>query len=309
MLYKNLKISFLDYLIFIKNKSQKTLEQYERHLNRFDDYLKEKKLEDIKIQDIKIDLINNFRIFIQKTAKKTISQKTANQYMITLRSFLKYVEKQDINCMSPNKIDLMKNEERKVEFLSNEELQRLFLHISWIDWIVWVRDLAIVKTIFSTWLRISELKNLNINDINLKTKEFVIRWKWRKLRIVFLSDEAVENITKYLDLRDDNFKPLFIRHNFKKENIKILDDEKVRLTRNFISNMISNYGIKSHILKPISAHSLRHSFATELLSKWADLRSIQEMLWHSNISTTQIYTHTTNNKLKEIHNNIMNKWN
>ena len=123
--------------------------------------------------------------------------------------------------------------------------------------------------------------------------------------MIFLTDELINIIKEYLLLRNDNFKPLFIRHNYKNENIKILDDEKVRLTRNFISEMISKQWIKSWITKKLSAHKLRHSFATTLLSNWADLRSIQELLWHSNISTTQIYTHTTNPQLKEIHNKFL----
>jgi len=308
MLYKKLKIDFLDWLVFIKNKSLKTQEQYSRHLNKFDDYLISISKEDIKVIEFDIKLFNDFRIYIQKNSKKSITQKTANQYMITIRAFLKYIEKLDISSLSPNKIDLMKTEERQVEFLRDDELNRLF-NIIRTDNISWLRDLAIVKTIYSTWLRISELTSLDKNDINLETKEFVVRWKWKKLRIVFLSDESGQYIKNYLEARNDNFKPLFIRHNYKKENIKMLQDEKVRLTRHFISDIISKYWIKAHILKPISAHTLRHSFATKLLQDWADLRSIQEMLWHSSITTTQVYTHTTNSRLKEIHNNIMNKWN
>jgi len=308
MLYKKLKIDFLDWLVFIKNKSLKTQEQYSRHLNKFDDYLISISKEDIKVIEFDIKLFNDFRIYIQKNSKKSITQKTANQYMITIRAFLKYIEKLDISSLSPNKIDLMKTEERQVEFLRDDELNRLF-NIIRTDNISWLRDLAIVKTIYSTWLRISELTSLDKNDINLETKEFVVRWKWKKLRIVFLSDESGQYIKNYLESRNDNFKPLFIRHNYKKENIKMLQDEKVRLTRHFISDIISKYWIKAHILKPISAHTLRHSFATKLLQDWADLRSIQEMLWHSSITTTQVYTHTTNSRLKEIHNNIMNKWN
>ena len=306
MNFKDLKIDFINWLEFIKNKSKKTSEQYSRHLNKFEDYLINIKKAELDIKEINLKIINDFRIYLHKNTKKKISIKTANAYMITLRSFFKYLEKQDILALSPTKIDLIKEEERKIEFLNPEELQKLFNSIKK-DNIKDLRDLAIMKMIYSTWLRISELVNLDKNDINLEKKDFSIRWKWRKIRLVFLNNEAIEHIKNYLNARDDNFKPLFIRHNFNKENIKILDDEKVRLTRHFITDMISKRALKLWITKKVSAHTLRHSFATTLLWAWADLRSIQEMLWHSNISTTQIYTHVTNPRLKEIHEKFMNK--
>lgn len=152
-----------------------------------------------------------------------------------------------------------------------------------------------------TGLRISELTALNRSDIDLKNKEFSIRGKGRKIRMIFLNDEAVHHISDYLNMRDDVFTPLFIRHNYKKENIKILQDESLRLTRNWISSMIQRRSIQANITKKVSAHTLRHSFATTLLQHGADLRSIQELLGHANISTTQIYTHITNPELKKIH--------
>ncbi len=298
------KIDFLDWLQFMKNKSPKTIEQYNRHLLKFEDYLIDIWLKDIELKDFDIKIINNFRIFLHKNSKKNISIKTANAYMITLRSFFKYLEKQDIQSFSPTKIDLIKSEERKVEFLTNKELSSLFNSI-WDKYIKDLRDLAIIKTIYSTWLRVSETISLNISDIDFVQKQFTIRWKWRKLRIVFIWEDAINQIKKYLSKRDDNFKPLFIRHNYDKKNIDILNDEDMRLTRNWLSSMVGKRGIEAKITKNISAHTLRHSFATTLLWAWADLRSIQELLWHSSISTTQIYTHITNPKLKEIHNNII----
>jgi site-specific recombinase XerD len=158
-----------------------------------------------------------------------------------------------------------------------------------------------MKTIYSTGLRVSELTALNRNDIDLIKREFSIRWKWRKIRIVFLTSDAGEYIQKYLQLRNDNFSPLFIRHNYDTKNRDILDNESLRLTRQWISDMISKRALYACITKRVSAHTLRHSFATTLLWAWADLRSIQELLGHSSISTTQIYTHITNPQLKEIH--------
>jgi len=305
MQFKEAKLDFLNWLEFIKNKSKKTSEQYSRHLDKFEDFLISKDLWNILVEEISLKLVNDFRFFLHKSSNNKISQKTANAYMITLRSFFKYLEKQELSSLSPTKIDLIKDEERKVEFLTEEELKRLFESVTHED-LASVRDLAIMKTIYSTGLRISELTSLDKNSIDLVRKEFTIRWKWRKLRMIFLTDEAVFFIKRYLEKRDDNFSPLFIRHNFKKENIKILESEKVRLTRNFISNMISKRSLEAWITKQVSAHTLRHSFATTLLSAWADLRSIQELLWHSNISTTQIYTHISNPKLKEIHKKFLN---
>ena len=296
------KNDFINWLEFIKNKSPKTAEQYMRHLNKFEDFLLTLGKQGIKVSEITLKITNDFRIFLHRRNK--ISTKTANAYMITLRAFFKYLEKQEIEALSPTKIDLIKDEERKIEFLFEEELFSLFESINSDD-IKDVRDLAIMKMIYSTGLRISELVGLNRNDIDLEKKEFSVRGKWRKVRIVFLTDDAVWHIKKYFSLRQDNFKPLFIRHNFNKENIKILEDEKVRLTRIWVTDMISKRALKAGIRKKVSAHTLRHSFATTLLGAWADLRSIQELLWHSNISTTQIYTHVTNPKLKEIHNKFI----
>jgi site-specific recombinase XerD len=150
-------------------------------------------------------------------------------------------------------------------------------------------------------LRDSELVALNIKDINLKTQEFAVRWKWWKVRVVYLTDESVSKIACYLDMRDDHFPSLFIRHNYKFSNENNLEDKDVKLSRFFITNIIKEYALKAWILKDISAHTLRHSFATTLLENWADLRAIQELLWHKNITTTQVYTHVTNPQLKEIH--------
>lgn len=304
MNFKEYKLDFLNWLEFIKNKSKKTSEQYSRHLDKFEDYLIENKLDQLDIWEISLKNVNDFRYYLHKKSKKNISQKTANAYMISLRSFFKYLEKQDINALSPTKIDLIKDEERKIEFLTKSELDLFFEWFS-VSEIKDYRDFTICKMIYFTWLRISELTALNKNDLNFDTKEFSIRWKWRKIRMIFLNDELILILKKYLSLRKDNFKPLFIRHNYKTENIKILDDENVRLTRHFITDMISKRALKIWLTKKISAHTLRHSFATTLLSNWADLRSIQELLWHSNISTTQIYTHTTNPQLKEIHNKFL----
>jgi len=302
---KDLHLKFLDYLEVIQNKSQKTIEQYDRHLNKFAEYLEEKNIDSYKfnLEKLDLDLAEGFRSHLYKE-NPNISIKTANAYMITLRAFLKYANKKGIKTLSPTSIDLIKADPRHIEFLTKEELDRLFSTPD-TKKITWLRDLAIMECIYSTWLRISELTALNIDDINLKRKEFAVRGKGRKVRVVFLTNHAAKLIENYLEKRTDHFKPLFIRHNLKLENLASIDDEKVRLTRFFITRMIKDYAKKAFILKNVSAHTLRHSFATTLLNNWADIRSIQEMLGHSSITTTQVYTHVTNPKLRETHKKFM----
>lgn len=302
MNFKQAHSDFLSWLEVIKNKSPKTVEQYDRHLKKFENFIiesLEKNIKEFDVLDVTLEIAEKFRIYLYEK-NRTISIKTANAYMITLRSFLKFLEKRWIKSMSATAIDLIKAEARQVEFLNDDELERLF-NTPDTKTIIWTRDLALMKCIYSTWLRISELTALNKQDIDLDRKEFVVRWKWRKIRIVYLTEKSANLIKNYLEKRNDHLSPLFIRHNTKVENIDALENEKVRLTRFFITNMIKKYALKAFILKNISAHTLRHSFATTLLSNWADLRAIQEMLWHASITTTQVYTHVTNKKLKETH--------
>ncbi len=306
MNFKEAHLNFLNYLEVIKNKSPKTVEQYDRHLKKFACFLEESLWKDpstFKVWDIVLDIAEKFRSYLYEK-NRTISISTANYYMITLRSFLKFLEKKWIQSMSATAIDLIKADERHVEFLNEEELERLF-NAPDPDTIIWARDLAIMECIYSTGLRISELTGLNKEDINLKRREFAVRWKWRKVRVVYLTKHAAKLIENYLEKRKDHMSPLFIRHNIKLENIDALENEKVRLTRFFITSMVKKYASKAFILKNISAHTLRHSFATTLLSNWADLRAIQEMLWHASITTTQVYTHVTNKKLKDVHSKFM----
>jgi len=299
------KENFLDYLEVIKNKSPKTIEQYDRHLKKFLEFLEEKwyNTKELEVEKIDLETAEWLRTYLYKK-KSSISIKTANAYMISLRSFLKYLEKKGIKALSPTSIDLIKADPRQVEFLNEDELERLF----WApdtSKIIGKRDLAIMECIYSTGLRVSELSNLNKKDIDLKRKEFAIRWKWKKVRVVYLTKNSASLIQNYLDARNDNLSPLFIRHNIKTDNLNDFTDEKLRLSRFFITTMIKKYAYKAYILKDISAHTLRHSFATKLLNAWADLRSIQEMLGHASINTTQVYTHVTNPKLKEIHKKFM----
>lgn len=326
--------SFLTYLRIHKGRSIRTLEQYEFHLWRFFAYLdpgleKYVKEEGYDHREIYLDTTKDarvqnreHRIHLAKytqidviTVKKTdidafrldlskdgLSIKTINAHIITLRSWLKYLKKEGYSSLDPTSLDLLAPPEREVVFLTQEEVDRFFEAI-WHDTLIEKRDFAICQCIYSTGLRISELTSLDRSDINLETREFAIRGKWSKIRVVYLTERATQAIEDYLRMREDDFSPLFIRHNFSLENITSIheDHESVRLSRFFITNMIKEYGIKAGILKNLHAHTLRHSFATTLLTNWADIRIIQELLWHASITTTQIYTHVTNPKLKEAH--------
>lgn len=305
MKFLDARKNFLNWLEVIKDKSPKTVEQYSRHLEKFGEYLEDENIDSFafEVSDITLKLAENFRTSLYKHGKK-ISIKTANAYMITLRSFLKYLEKTGEKSLSATSIDLVKASERRVEFLDEVEVQKLF-NVPDTSTLIGKRDRAIMECIYSTGLRISELTALGRRDINLETREFAVRGKGRKIRVVYLTEHAAELIKNYLDARVDHLSPLFIRHNVKAENIDVLEDEQMRLSRFFITTMIKEAAVKAIILKNISAHTLRHSFATTLLSHGADLRGIQEMLGHASITTTQVYTHVTNAKLKEIHNKFM----
>ncbi len=251
------------------------------------------------IEDIKKEDFDTWRLSL---ADSWLSVKTVNAHIITIRSWLKYLKKEEIDCLDPTVLDLMRVQDREVTFLTGEEIERYFAAIPR-ETIQWLRDYAISECIYSTGLRISELTALSRQDVNFETLEFAVRGKWGKLRVVYLTETARDAIQAYLSARRDHFSPLFIRHNYSEENINssLLSDDAIRLTRFFITNMVKDYGLRAGILKNMHAHTLRHSFATTLLTNWADIRIIQELLGHASITTTQVYTHVTNPKLKEAH--------
>ncbi len=229
--------------------------------------------------------------------ERTLSKKTQNFHLIALRAFLTFLVKQDIPSLSPEKIELAKEEQREVSFLSREELEVLFNTID-VKNPAKIRDRAMIEMLYSTGLRVSELVSLNRDRVNLERGEFMIKGKGRKTRIVFISKRAIEWLTKYLDTRKDSFPPLFINRIKRKD---ILDAEKRRLSTVSVEEIVRKYARLSGLVKKVTPHTLRHSFATQLLMEGADIRSVQEMLGHASISTTQIYTHITNKKLREIH--------
>lgn len=266
-----------------KNVSFETLKQLE-------------KMSWTKTTQIDQHTCDHFRLSL---AQGNISITTVNAYMISLRAFLHFCKKTHIPTgIEFSDIELQKNRERKVEYLTWDELQSIIASIGHED-IVDLRDSAIILTIFSTGLRVSELTALDIKNVNLDTMEFAILGKGRKVRVVYLTEWACEAIRAYLAKREDHFPPLFLKHG-KHFPVDAGADE-VRFDRFLVTKMVADRALKAGIVKPVSAHTIRHSFATTLLWNGADLRSIQELLWHKNIATTQVYTHVTNKQLREVH--------
>lgn len=291
---------FLEYLQVERGSSPLTIRNYKHYLNRFLNWMEENGIRE-DLVDINQDVVRRFRVYLSNLPgenKMQMTRRTQGYHVIALRSFLKWLIRNDFNVMAPDKIDLPKVEERQVKFLSGEQVDRL-LNAPSQDSIQGKRDKAILEVLFSTGLRVSELTKLDRDKVNLDTKEFGIIGKGGKARVVFLSNRAVDWLIKYLNERNDHFKPLFIHHKGKMD--PSTPDEKMRLTPRSVQRLIKKYSHKMKMPIEVTPHVMRHSFATDLLNAGADIRSVQEMLGHKNISTTQIYTHVTNKQLKDIH--------
>ncbi|EKE05857.1 MAG: hypothetical protein ACD_19C00176G0079 [uncultured bacterium] len=285
---------FLDYLSVEKGCSPLTIRNYKHYLSRLLEWLvTNKKHTDIK--SINQDVIHDFRAYL---AKLGLGKKTQGYHAIALRSFLKWLIRNDYNVMAPDKIELPKVPDRQVKFLNGEQVDRL-LNAPTMSDIQGIRDKAVLEVLFSTGLRVSELTSLNIDKIDFERREFGITGKGGRARVVFLSSRACEYLKKYISERKDHFKPLFIRHKGKVDIT--MEDNKMRLTPRSVERLVKKYVRKIKLPVEITPHGIRHSFASDLLNAGADLRSIQEMLGHKNISTTQIYTHVTNKQLHDIH--------
>ncbi|RTK94246.1 hypothetical protein EKI60_04365 [Candidatus Saccharibacteria bacterium] len=296
MLFAHAKTDFLEHLEIEQNRSQKTIANYDHYLTRLIDYAG-----DITVEDIDQELIRKWRLWLNRLGTNTsdeLKKSTQNYHLIALRSFLKYCAKRDITALAPDKIELAKTVRKEVTFLNPEELQRLFDQPD-ISTIGGLRDRAILELLFSSGLRVSELVGLDRDHINLKRREFTVRGKGQKDRPIFISDAAAHWLDSYLKERQDNVKPLFIRYSGQKK--VDLSGNFHRLTARSVQRLVSRYALLAGITKHVSPHSLRHSFATDLLMNGADLRAVQSLLGHSNIATTQIYTHVTDPHLKAVH--------
>jgi site-specific recombinase XerD len=285
-----MKRQFLEYTEIERGRAVKTIDNYDRYLSRFFDHAGIKDTGDITEEKIR-----EFRLWLNRqpgTAKDSMKRKTQNYYLIALRAFLKFLRKRDIAGLSPEKIELAKVPDRSLDLLTSTELQRLFQATEGTDEKS-LRDKAILETLFSTGLRVSELCALN-SDIDLARDELSVRGKGDKVRVVFLSDDCKNAIRAYLKARKDMEEALFVTAPLNKT-------APTRLTPRSVERMIKVYAAKAGITKKVTPHVMRHSFATDLLSNGADIRSVQQLLGHASINTTQIYTHVTDSHLRDIH--------
>src|SRR3989344_665309 len=296
---EKLKRQFLEHIEIEKGNSLKTVENYDRYLNRFFDFAKLSKPSDITdeaIRDFRLFLNRQKGIKIKGQNQDTLKKNTQNYYLIALRAFLKYLMRRGIASLAPERIELAKVGARDLDLISGCEHGRLLSDPEGSD-LKNLRDKAILELFFSTGLRLSELCSLN-RDLDLKKDEFSIRGKGSKVRDVFLSDSAKEAIKKYLDKRTDMDEALFIRLKIKDLRLK---GNELRLMPRSIERLVKHYAIKAGISKKVTPHVIRHCFATDLLGNGADIRSVQMMLGHANIATTQIYTHVTDKQLRDVH--------
>lgn len=294
--YEQAVTQFLEYLELEQNRSAKTIANYSHYLTRLSDYAGE-----IKLSDINVELIRKWRLWLNRLGTNSsdeLSKTTQNYHLIALRSFLRYCAKRGWTALPADNIELARTKRPQVTFLTTEELERLSAQPD-TNTMAGLRDRAIIELLFSSGLRVSELVGLDRDHINLKRREFMVRGKGQKDRPIFISPEAGGWIQQYLDKRQDNVKALFIRYSGTKK--ADMSGNFQRLTARSIQRMVARYALLAGITKHVSPHTLRHSFATDLLMNGADLRSVQAMLGHSNIATTQIYTHVTDPHLKAIH--------
>lgn len=304
---KDLKRQFLEYIEIERGRSLKTVLNYDLYLSRFLSHTK-----CTHPKDITDDVIREFRLWLNRQTARigktdTLKRKTQNYYLIALRAFLKYLAKIGVPSLPPDRIELAKVPERSIDLISKEELERLFKGPD-ITTLKGLRDRAILELFFSTGLRVSELCALD-QDINLKSDEMSVRGKGDKVRVVFLSPAAKEAIKLYLSKRKDMDPGLFVQVGLKHLQDIREKSKSLRLTTRSIERIVKHYAIKAGISKKVTPHVIRHSFATDLLSNGADLRSVQAMLGHAHIGTTQIYTHVTDAHLREIHKKFHNKKN
>lgn len=288
---------FLEYLEIEKGRSQLTIRNYEFYLKRFLDWAKDPSPEDVDSEKVR-----EFRLYLNRyedPKRGPLKKSTQNYHLIALRSFLKYLARHDVESLAPEKIELARQSAREPAFLEGADLTRMLEMPSKTDAspVIKSRDRAILELFFSTGMRVSELAKLKRDQINLDRDEFSVRGKGDKVRVVFLSQQARFYLKEYLEQREDDVPYIFVRHDRAKAGSK----EVGPITPRSIERLVHHYAVAAGIPKKVSPHTLRHSFATDLLMNGADLRSVQGMLGHASITTTQIYTHLTNKQLKEVH--------
>jgi site-specific recombinase XerD len=287
---------YIEHLEVEGGRSQRTAENYRLYLERFVEFT-----DDIEVSKITSEIVRKYRLWLNRYknhSEEELATITQSYHLIALRGFLHYLSLRDIGSLSPDKIILPKVNRKQVTFLYKEEVIRLFEQID-SSTEQGLRDKAIIELLFSSGLRVSELVNLNRDHVNTKRREFMVRGKGQKDRPVFISESAADTITEYLELRQDSLVPLFI--SYSRNVTPDTSGDYRRLTARSIQRLLSKYAKLAGITKHVSPHTMRHSYATDLLMNGADLRSVQSMLGHSNISTTQVYTHVTDEHLREVY--------
>lgn len=296
MYISELLLDYVEHLEVEGGRAARTAENYAQYLERFVEFTG-----DITVDKITSEVVRKYRLWLNRYKNRNgdeLSTLTQSYHLIALRGFLRYLSKRDIVSLSPEKIELPKTARKQVTFLHFDEVERLLDQID-VNNETGMRDRAIIELLFSSGLRVSELVNLNRDHINTKRREFMVRGKGQKDRPVFISETAAMRVNTYLESRNDSLVPLFI--SYSRNSVPSTSGDFRRLTARSIERMIGKYARLAGITKHVSPHTMRHSFATDLLINGADLRSVQVMLGHSNISTTQIYTHVTDEHLREVH--------
>ncbi len=297
MLFAKAKTDFLEYLEIEQNRSQKTIANYDHYLVRLIDFAGD----DLELKDLDAELVRKWRLWLARLGTNVsdeMQMSTLNYHLIALRMFLRFCVKRNMHTLSPDKVELARTKRKQVTFLNEDELQRLFMQPDTSN-LQGLRDRAILELLFSSGLRVSELIGLDRDHVNLKRREFMVRGKGQKDRPIFISVEAADWLQRYFDHREDNTRPLFVRYGGRKA--VDLSGNFHRLTARSVQRLVAHYALLAGITKQVTPHTMRHSFATDLLMNGADLRSVQAMLGHSNIATTQIYTHVTDPHLKSVH--------
>jgi len=310
----DLIMDFVEYIEVEKGRARRTAENYHLYMERLVEFT-----DNITVEKIDSELVRKYRLWLNRYVDdqgRELSRITQNYHLIALRSFLKYCGRREIPTLDAAKVDLPKVNKKQVSFLNTDEVKRL-LSVVDLNAPGGLRDLAILELLFSGGLRVSELCNLNRDHINFKRREFTVRGKGQKDRPVFISPAAADALEQYLCSRNDSFAPLFLNESRNKKSTeqnsysdnspakskadKIKSGENLRLTPRSVQRLVSFYARAAGITKHVSPHTLRHSFATDLLMNGADLRSVQSLLGHANIATTQVYTHITDPHLREVH--------
>ncbi|HSX02366.1 MAG TPA: site-specific tyrosine recombinase/integron integrase [Candidatus Saccharimonadia bacterium] len=302
LLLSELVTDFLEHLEIEQNRAQKTIANYDHYLQRLVEFTN-----DCDIAKLDNEMVRQYRLHLNRLRDERgqeLTKTTQNYHLIALRSFLKYLAKRDIKALDSAKIELAKVARPQVTFLDTAEVERLLAAID-TSTVVGLRDRAVIELLFSGGLRVSELVGVNRDHINLERREFMVRGKGQKDRPIFISEQAADWIGRYLAARTDDFKPLFIHFSGSQNGED--DGMYTRLTVRSVQRLVKRYAAAAGITKDVTPHTLRHSFATDLLTNGADLRSVQGLLGHANIATTQIYTHITDPQLRSVHERFHHK--